>query len=689
MKPRNQAISLAILGLILTFQPQTGSASDTLLGAWTGRATCVGAPPVEFEMQIVRERSQLVAVESWNSGGATGSLTYSLRAAPSGAVTFVPRSAPDVPQSEWRELQFTMNPAGEGRMEGRYTRPGRCSKRSMQRMTANSAQLPSQAATLMGAWQGRLACGRATEGDDAFLNFSNAGGGRIAATITSFGPRHLESGPQAIALIGEWDERQSSFRFAPERQRLGPSLRLNGVRGTLTGSGLELTFEGSNCQVLRAKRPSSDRQRPTRVARPTDGTVFRGSSLRARCEALGSWPERLRREYPGVEFDRTTNAGPRIALAFGDDAFVPVFGAPFDKLSDGDKTIISRQLVQECRRDPLLAQELRDMLGLFRGLSPVPLTSFGRTSLTYIVETQREVRHELSRFTGQVEEIQQGRGRSVDANLSIIQRSRALVEANKSVLWPSEVREAEQKIAAAEAQLFDHAATNELAKLRSDPDVNARLRSLAEVSTGKAAWFTRSSATFRTRAKAEITREHDDLSRELIAPLERAMANAEKNLAESRRIDKEFASLRLIVPHLSDAVRKSLLDAMQSWLAEMLSMEVRPYLQRLEITAKGSQGLRAASEQRRAFEATFSPYRSFPIVSTALLAFEADRRTRLREGVANFAREVSESRDQGRASPTEIKTLANRYLTDPEDWRRPIALAYRLAAARLGSPIPD
>jgi hypothetical protein len=36
-----------------------------------------------------------------------------------------------------------------------------------------------------------------------------------------------------------------------------------------------------------------------------------------------------------------------------------------------------------------------------------------------------------------------------------------------------------------------------------------------------------------------------------------------------------------------------------------------------------------------------------------------------------------------------VKALADRYLTEPDDWRRPIALAYRMAAARQGALLPD
>ncbi|MBL8571968.1 MAG: hypothetical protein JNK84_23075 [Phreatobacter sp.] len=668
----------------------TAEAQTNLVGRWAGQATCAGSAPITFDLEIREEGRRLTAVETWRADSSTGSITYAIRTSPDGSVTFVPLSAADIPRSVWRSLQFSMRAIDERRMEGEYAFPGDCSRRTMARAEEAEPRLPAEAAGVIGGWRGILQCGQAASGNDTFLTVSSGAAGRVAATLVSFGPRHFESGPIVVPLVGEWDARQRDLRFAPTERQYRAGMQVSGARAKLANNRLTIALEGSTCTPFEALRISPDRQRPTRTAGPSDGAILRGTSLRARCEALGAWPERLRREFPGVAFDRMSNVGSRIVLAFGDDVFVPAFAVTFDKMSDAQKTEASHHLIQECRRDPLLAQELRDLMSLIRGLSPGHLTSFGQISITYVVETQREVRHELERLARLTAVVESGQIPAPTESLGVLERSKRLLEAHKAMLWPSEAREADRRIAAIEGRLFDHAANIELARIRAEPDPTSRLRALAEVTGGRAQWFSRASPTLRSQAIPALRQEHETASRAAIGPFEQTMAATQRSLEGLRRLEQELTSLQPLLPQLAEPVRKELVAATDAWKADAIGREVRPYLQRLEQTPRGSaEGLRLNGEERRRLEQAFAPYRSVPVVAAALLGYEADRRARLREGLELFGREVTALRQTGTADPVQVKALASSYLTEPEDWRRPIALAYRVLAARLGVPIPD
>jgi hypothetical protein len=446
---------------------------------------------------------------------------------------------------------------------------------------------------------------------------------------------------------------------------------------TPAGSDLQVGLVENRCQpFVLQKDLGYDQRRVSTVEPPRGGGTFvKARAIGRPCDAISEWALRVSREFPTPAGQRSNRPRDAEVLLFGDEDFVPVFGAAFDALDDEVKTSLSRQW-QDCKRDPLVRQRLDGIDSVDRGLMRADLTSFGRASVVYVVQEQRGIRRRIADLTRQID------ASSPEQAARLAGDAQKLLEAAKANFWPSDLARLTESVDHARATAATAAAAREVERIAAIPDRIDRLRQANSVISGEASFMKGTDperrATFIETMRGIAERD----TQETIAPLLAAIAQSPPTLDGLVAVDAAVTANDRAIQALDPVARRRIDAAREARKAEIVGAAVKVDLESLQTLPSGKEGLIAGVAWRRTFDERYAGYRAMEIVKQADRAFRSDRNRRLLEAVSEFEREVDGLKANGKSSPDQARAIITAYLGWSGDGRLPASFDYLLATAQ-------
>jgi hypothetical protein len=289
------------------------------------------------------------------------------------------------------------------------------------------------------------------------LSFEPRSPSQLTAVVTFFTPGTDASQPLGtFRADGTFDPATSAFRLQPTSW-IKPATTFTmfafsgaydaapgRVKGTIQApgcTGFDATRDEQASRRLAAEAAAQDAMFANA---PTSLAAARGPA--EQCLVIGKWYSRFKREFPSVNILRSmADDLSRNALnLFMDEEFSPVFGKPFDKMTDEERRTIMLA-IRECGSQ----QKDQGDLFMYQNALGGPLrgTIFSADVISQLAY-RRTLRQQHQQLLKDLPALP-----ATDASLDRVTALRDSELKNFAVLWPSEHRELSEAIDAAGARL--------------------------------------------------------------------------------------------------------------------------------------------------------------------------------------------------------------------------------------------
>lgn len=266
----------------------------------------------------------------------------------------VTRSAREQVRRDERERRTPGTQSGATRTRAGQSRTARTETRSQPFTTGATPDTNADADIVL---EGTYDCRVGTIGTR--IELDRGDGGSVTGTVSSL-PLDPASAPGAARTFQSYQYRVSGTIHPLTHvveltagswvtPAAGTALDLQGIflerEGVLAARLMQRNRPASQCTTLIASRDGLAHIRPgPEVSSAADATV-------PKCESLIQWASRVKSEYPAGNFGNTEVMvlADRAQPLYHDDAFVPVFGAPFEHVVGSRGRDISRR-INECKQ---------------------------------------------------------------------------------------------------------------------------------------------------------------------------------------------------------------------------------------------------------------------------------------------------------------------------------------------------
>jgi len=474
-------------------------------------------------------------------------------------------------------------------------------------------------------------------------------GGDLSAVFAFYLPGGTASPPLgAFQMKGTFDPASGAFRLRPGSWiKAAPGYRPVALSGSYDARTGRLTgrIQGYGCTTFDVRRDETATARvrgevaeraERYVNAPTALAQARG--FEEQCLVFAKWAAGFTREYPELDtmHTRADQVSDRAVNLFGDDSFVPVFGQPFDSLSDQERTALRTTLIR-------CSQTLTDRVQ--RTFYSVTLIStFLRGETAAKVAYRRTLRRQLADLLRELPSATFERASNVrDSELKTY-----------DVLWPSEYRRLEEAVDTAMATA-------------AAPGLDAWVDELV----AKAAGY---------EGLAGLTQALSRIAFSGSAPAHRSTGRRVPDVRQARReaetgLDSLLASA---APDARDRAREKLQLRAHALVAELAASE-RAQLAKL---GSGAEALKAGTAWYARITSSFAQYQSEPAVRDALTAFETRRAQDLAAGADALLARVNQAE-----TSQQVTGIVSSHLGVPSDRSHPAGSRVLSAAAARGKAL--
>ncbi|WP_375173643.1 trypsin-like peptidase domain-containing protein [Pseudooceanicola sp.] len=541
-------------------------------------------------------------------------------------------------------------------------------------------------------WHGEIACAGLSDGE-ARLSITETSPERYDATLLIGHDASLVRGTPYFTLKGQTQDDQIRFVIEDARGGRPPLRRIDPF--VFTPATGQARFDGGGACTDMGLTPltaASPRLVPTTRLDGTQGAFDRAADKDAKCKLVIDWVNRVSREYSDPADSRrpgnAKTAWKQVKL-LADAGFVPVFGKPFDQLSDEDRRGLSDFVRRQCFSDLIY----REQLGLWGesidnamrdgSLRMGRMNRMGHSATVLAVRKIREVHHVLAALDAPSSR----KGTEADDTLARLIATRAQIDRSPELLWPSERAD---QVARLDAAIADQALGMAAALLDASRQIDDPLKRLAAITSlqdrlrGDLGDWMADSA--RVEQQAVVLRERRDVLADVTRPEIEAAKASGSSLAEARALyhrEPKGTLADLLTPAEQQALSDQFREEAEVRLVGNVA-EWQSDLDRATRAARLQDQLAAGAEWMQSFEKAFSGLEASPTVAGERQAFLDTRSDLLAEAFEDFQSEVNAARDED-----EVRDLLSAYLGWQGDRTLPDSLPYRfvaaMAAMRLGA----
>lgn len=524
---------------------------------------------------------------------------------------------------------------------------------------------PALADGLPDIWHGSAACGK---GDGTIdFQFSRRDDGNYDATLDLLFERAMHGASYEYVYLGE--KTATGYNFVVPRGGIRsmstPQLGEFAVEMTADDS-MKISFDGAVCSSARLAPASATpgRYTPTATAPAGRGAYQAATTPRERCEAIVAWTDRLAREFPDLESYKTDadKMYPKLALLWGDDDFVPLFGQPFDMIPVEERYRLGVEFRKQCRREEFVRKRYSVYEGIIdRAFSPEDMKNFGFRALIATIRDQRELRNQL-------------RAASTGAPLTLdaAERLERAAQRGATLLWPSELAGLEETVA---ALARDNAGTQIAAALAAIEAAVEPLQGLSDIRKLRAApELAQLDEAARQAAATQLDAAETRFAEAILAPLRAEAEAAPESIAGAAAIQR-LIDTRLPAPVAAVAAGAAAKAAFAALVAERVEAYLDARLGELDALPASLAGIEAGALWRAGTASDLAPFGD-AAGARAAAAYAEKRAAQLRDALPEFEAGVA-----GLKSQQEADALLARYFTEAADRAQPIYLEYAFAAA--------
>jgi hypothetical protein len=557
---------------------------------------------------------------------------------------------------------------------------------------SDPAAPPSPAMRLAGDWEGYARCGQARE-TPVTLTLTPFGALRFRGVIEYVYGSSLSDGVIRQAIVGEPTPAGDGFVFSVEQTLLPVSGQAVPRGFTLKqradGTALAATHAGLPCSAFDVTRVSEDSlwRRPS-VAMPADGGSFHARRRpHEKCEAFATWFRKVLSEYPGlVPAGTGTAIYPKAALLFADDDFVPVFGAPFDKLDLAKRLEIAKALRDNMCRQP----EFRNS-DLERWVNPEwkfeekverPTTQMGITAIHATIRETRRLRTMIRTALASVAD-----GTNFTKSLEVLAPVEREMRANSEYLWPSEYRAALEQVEGRLSRAALAEVDRDLARIAAIADPVARLSELKRAHQGGSEYKKYLSQADRAAFDARVLVAQRATAEGAIGP---TISSIEGTRVADGALEQIETLVRRIEPMLAQLVDnlaaeyRGRVDKKRLAVFEALVAQRLAALRKLEPT---KDGLAASAKWPADLKASFANLETTEHYKKALVEHRAIRNRLLRDAMSMFEADLKRvPNDDDRVSAYSV--VLSHYLIWEHDRSLASALEYELVVETYKAAVP-
>lgn len=279
------------------------------------------------------------------------------------------------------------------------------------------------------------------------LGLVDEGNGSITGVFSFYPVGGNPQRPKGVfELKGSYDKSSGNFELNPAKWiKRPPGYVMVGMKGNLSDTKKldgNITLRGCSNFSLKKDNSKSEELKSTlatkkEVYKNAPSSLSKAKTDAERCIVFNKWSSRFPIEYPDLDIRRTQlgKVYPKAINLFTDKHFVPVFGKPFDQMSQQERFYIGRKQIRKC----FLTKEYSYDFPWQRNIidRPFSLTngSFSYGEVASEVSYRRQLIEELKKEVSNLNSLPNS-SESYRNVLTIQQNGK-----NKySVLWPSEYK---------------------------------------------------------------------------------------------------------------------------------------------------------------------------------------------------------------------------------------------------------
>jgi len=281
------------------------------------------------------------------------------------------------------------------------------------------------------------------------------------------------------------------------------------IRAQLTPNDgiLELTRNREKTAELQAKGAED-------MTRLSQGPVSlaEAKTEQERRDAIVRWFSRLKTEYPDIDLHHTVldQIFPKVLNLFGDDAFVPVFGKPFDEMTADDRNYIKLMF-----RRLFTGPQTRNLLDGFGDFLERPFVlphgSFSYADVAPQLAFRRTVRKQWHEMMDRL--------KTLSSTSADYEQLLALEKKGNEPfhdLWPSEFRQFQEGVESTKHRIADGAATERLNTALANTSGVDGARSLSGWADQEKDLLKYVSGDTRQKLNSQVNAKLDELLEELL-----------------------------------------------------------------------------------------------------------------------------------------------------------------------------
>jgi hypothetical protein len=468
----------------------------------------------------------------------------------------------------------------------------------------------------------------------------------VSGVFTFFPPGGDAAKPTgAFRVAGTFDPQTNSLRLQPrEWVKPAPLYMTVGLSGTYdrASSTIKGTIAAPGCVSFEVKRDPSATARiaeaaASRVSRyenaPT--ALSQARTPDEQCLTLGKWLTKFTREYPDVDIQRSMadQLQVRSVNLFGDADFVPVFGKPFDQISESERTA-PRQAVQTCTQwgDN---RDYRTMFGVVLVRAFLP-SGPGPGDIASMVAYRRTLRQQRVQLLAEL--------KALDGSDVSLKRAAAIRDSeltNYEVLWPSEYSELSKALDATFARV-------------ASPGLEAWVAGVVKGASGLQGLTAINEALAHFSAKPTAA----------ALPGARPSIKPPGSAAAAAPSTGPAALVAAASPEVRERAEQQLRARATTLVTELAGAETA----KLKSLGTGLAALQAGTAWHAQFSQSFANFQSEPSVRDGFQALEARRRQDLAAASDELLARVNQAK-----TPADVAGVLATYLGVPSDRSEPAA----------------
>ncbi len=542
------------------------------------------------------------------------------------------------------------------------------------------------ATNIFGVWYGNTSCksNRKSMDMEVELTLDKPKNGVFNLGLVANHENSMSSGVIKTLYVGEpVSDSAGSIRFVVKKAIGGRYSGINMESFVFDTSSGQIEFAETGCGGfgVELQTENTDRMKPTLSVAAGGGSYWLADNKRARCEILIEWADRVNKEFPDRDFYRSNRPGDYLKTikVFGDNDFVPVFGAPYDQMSLDRRKKINQFATRSCTKDPFTQSRMTTYRAIADRVMPGnpqrELATNGYSSAVFAIRKMRLVRNQISRLTA---------GGSFQATSDFFpQQEKQLLElkastsANSGILWPSERKNLDDQI---DRELHKLALANSetvLLKLASidEPFKGLEASYIGAAEAGRNTYLKYLRGSEKTEFLGKISEMNAGFARQLVEPvlgqLEEIPTTVEGLLEVKALSDKPLPHAGLIEApykrHVAQRYAKEIDSRIETLVDTML-------MQLPEFTADRA-GVKGSALWGTRFSRQFEVFTDSATVKAAQANYLSHRTDLLEKSIDRFEIELGSV-----ASDAEIDALLADYLSWERDEEIPVALEYQFLA---------